>query len=67
ARANTARQALELLLAADARSVIAAVGEGMLAALRDYAGSVPDLAAVILDFAGAPLWQGGGASPGQSE
>lgn len=65
ARVNTARQALELLLAADARSVIAAVGEGMLAALRDYAGSVPDLAAVILDFAGAPLWQG--ASPGQSE
>jgi cobalt-precorrin-5B (C1)-methyltransferase len=57
-RANTARQALEILLAARARPVVAAVGGGMLAALGDYAGPGPGLAAVILDFAGAPLWQG---------
>jgi len=63
ARANTARQALEILLAAQARPVVAAVGERMLTALRDYAGPGPDLAAVILDFAGTSLWQG--KSPGQ--
>ena len=57
-RANTARQALEILLAARARPVVAAVGGGMLAALGDYAGPGPGLAAVILDFTGAPLWQG---------
>jgi cobalt-precorrin-5B (C1)-methyltransferase len=57
-RANTARQALEILLAAQARPVVAAVGERMLAALRDYAGPRPDLATVILDFAGVPLWRG---------
>ncbi len=63
-RANTGRQALDLLLAAQAQPVVAAVGEGMLAALREYAGPGPDLAAVILDFAGAPLWRG--ESAGQS-
>jgi len=57
ARANTARQALEILLAAQAPAVVAAVGARMLAALRDYAGDGPELAAVILDFAGNPLWQ----------
>jgi cobalt-precorrin-5B (C1)-methyltransferase len=57
-RANTARQALEILLAAKAQQVVAEVGERMLAALRDYAGSGPDLAAVILDFSGQPLWRG---------
>ncbi len=57
-RANTARQALEILLAAGAQPVVAAVGERMLAALGDYAGPGPELAAVILDFAGAPLWRG---------
>jgi hypothetical protein len=30
----------------------------MLTALGDYAGPGPGLAAVILDFTGAPLWQG---------
>jgi hypothetical protein len=30
----------------------------MLAALREYAGAGPGLAAVILDFAGQPLWRG---------
>jgi len=58
ARANTGRQALEILLAAQAQPVVAAVGARMLAALRDYAGPGPNLGAVILDFAGAPLWRG---------
>ncbi len=58
ARANTARQALEILLAAQARPVVVEVGAQMLAALRDYAGPGPDLSAVILDFAGLPLWRG---------
>ncbi|MEW6658490.1 MAG: cobalt-precorrin-5B (C(1))-methyltransferase [Thermodesulfobacteriota bacterium] len=58
ARANTGRQALEILLAAKAQPVVAAVGARMLAALRDYAGPGPNLAAVILDFAGVPLWRG---------
>ena len=57
-RANTARQALEILLAAQAQPVVAAVGKRMLAALRNYAGIGPGLAAVILDFDGEPLWQG---------
>jgi len=30
----------------------------MLAALRLFAGPGPELIAVILDFAGQPLWQG---------
>jgi cobalt-precorrin-5B (C1)-methyltransferase len=58
AGANTARQALELLAAAGAGSVVARVGAKMLAALQDYAGPGPQLAAVILDFAGQPLWWG---------
>jgi cobalt-precorrin-5B (C1)-methyltransferase len=58
ARANTARQTLEILLAAQARPVVAEVGKRMLAALRDYAGPGPGLATVILDFAGEPLWRG---------
>lgn len=57
AHSNTGRQALEILLAAEKQPVVAAVGEGMLAALREYAGPGPDLAAVILDFAGEPLWR----------
>jgi cobalt-precorrin-5B (C1)-methyltransferase len=57
-RANTARQALELVLAAQAPQVVAAVGARMLAALRSHAGPGPALAAVILDFAGLPLWRG---------
>jgi cobalt-precorrin-5B (C1)-methyltransferase len=57
-RANTVRQALEILLAARALPVVAAVGDRLLAALRPYAGPGPELTAVILDFAGQPLWQG---------
>jgi cobalt-precorrin-5B (C1)-methyltransferase len=57
-RSNTARQTLEILTAARAGQVVARVGERMLAALRDYAGPSPQLAAVVLDFDGATLWQG---------
>jgi cobalt-precorrin-5B (C1)-methyltransferase len=57
-QANTGRQALEILLAAQALPVVAEVGTRMLAALRGHAGPGPKLAAVILDFAGAPLWRG---------
>jgi cobalt-precorrin-5B (C1)-methyltransferase len=63
-QANTARQALEILLAARGLPVVAEVGLRMLAALRDYAGPGPGLAAVILDFAGLPLWRG--ESPGEA-
>jgi cobalt-precorrin-5B (C1)-methyltransferase len=58
AGANTARQALELLAAARADRVVARVGDRMLAALRDYTGPGPQLAAIILDFAGQQLWRG---------
>jgi cobalt-precorrin-5B (C1)-methyltransferase len=60
ARANTARQALEILTGAGAPRVVAEVGRRMLAALRLYAGPEPRLSAVILDFSGAALWQGEG-------
>ena len=63
AGANTARQALELLSAAGAGGVVARVGARMLAALREYAGPGPEVNAVMLDFNGAPLWQG--ESPGE--
>jgi len=58
ARANTARQALEILAAADAAAVVAEVGRRLLAALRTYAGPTPELTGVILDFSAATLWQG---------
>jgi cobalt-precorrin-5B (C1)-methyltransferase len=58
AGANTARQVLEILTGASAARVVARVGDRMLAALRDYAGPGPQLAAIILDFAGQQLWRG---------
>jgi cobalt-precorrin-5B (C1)-methyltransferase len=58
AAANTGRQALGILLAAQALPAVAEVGARLLAALRTYAGPSPALAAVILDFAGMPLWLG---------
>jgi len=59
ARANTARQALEILTGAGAATpVVAAVGRGLVEILRNFAGPEPRLAAVILDFSGAALWQG---------
>ena len=57
-RANTSRQALEILLTGRAHQVVAEVGARMLAALRGHARPGPKLAAVILDFAGQPLWRG---------
>jgi cobalt-precorrin-5B (C1)-methyltransferase len=59
ARANTAREALELLPAAHSQWVVAEVGRRMLAALREHARTGPELAAVILDFNGLPLFWGG--------
>jgi len=64
AGANTARQALELITEAGAGGVVAQVGGKMLAALREYAGSGPEVNAVMLDFAGLLLWRGD--SPGEA-
>jgi cobalt-precorrin-5B (C1)-methyltransferase len=58
ARANTARQALEILIQARTAEVIGQVGARMLAALRDYAGPGPVISAMILDFDGSLLWRG---------
>jgi cobalt-precorrin-5B (C1)-methyltransferase len=66
AHANTARQVLEILSAARAAAVVAAVGGRVLNWLRDFAGPGPELNAVLLDFSGAPLWRGqsaGGLEP----
>ncbi|MGA8571133.1 MAG: cobalt-precorrin-5B (C(1))-methyltransferase [Desulfobaccales bacterium] len=57
-RANTARQALQILAEARGGQVVGRVGARMLAALRDYAGPAPQLTAVVLDFDGAILWRG---------
>ncbi|MBM4295891.1 MAG: cobalt-precorrin-5B (C(1))-methyltransferase [Deltaproteobacteria bacterium] len=62
AGANTARQALEMLLAAPAPAVVARVGETMLAYLRIWGGSGSHLTAIILDPSGQGSWQG--ESPG---
>jgi cobalt-precorrin-5B (C1)-methyltransferase len=59
ARANTAREVLENLPAANSQAVIGEVGRRMLAALRNHAGPAPELAAVIMNFDGAPLFWGG--------
>jgi len=64
AGANTARQALQILMDARAGSVVARVGAALLAALRDYAGPGPKLTAITLDFDGSPLWRG--TSPGEA-
>jgi len=56
-RANTAREALELLLEAQAHQVLAEVGSRQLLHLRHLAGPHPRLTAVILNFDGQPLWQ----------
>jgi cobalt-precorrin-5B (C1)-methyltransferase len=57
AQANTARQALEILLRGQAAAVVSRVGARMLAALRDYAGPGPAINAIILNFDGSLLWQ----------
>jgi len=64
AGANTARQTLEILTKARAGQVVAYVGAGMLVALREYAGSGPEVNAVVLDFDGSLLWRG--ESPGEA-
>ncbi len=64
AQANTARQALELLQAAQAVGVVFRVGEGMLRHLRDFVGPGPHLEGIILDSGGQPLWKG--KSPGNN-
>jgi cobalt-precorrin-5B (C1)-methyltransferase len=58
ARANTARQALEILVRARAAAVVGRVGARMLAALRNYAGPGPMINAMILEFDGSLLWRG---------
>ena len=58
AQANTARHALELLLAAQAVDVVFRVGEEMLRYLRNFAGPGPHLEGIILDSGGRPLWKG---------
>jgi cobalt-precorrin-5B (C1)-methyltransferase len=59
ARANTTREVLENLPTASAQAVIGEVGRRMLAALRNHAGPAIELAAVIMNFDGAPLFWGG--------
>jgi cobalt-precorrin-5B (C1)-methyltransferase len=59
AKANTAREALEMLPAAQAQAMMAEVGRRMLLSLRQHVGPAPDLTAVILDFDGHPrFWEG---------
>ncbi len=56
AQANTARQVLEMLPEAHKKAMVAEVGRRMLAALRKLAGPSPELATVILDLDGLPLF-----------
>jgi cobalt-precorrin-5B (C1)-methyltransferase len=58
-QAHTAREVLEILPAGAREAVVGEVGRRMLEALRRHAGPVPELQAVILDFAGTVLFQGG--------
>jgi cobalt-precorrin-5B (C1)-methyltransferase len=58
-QANTARGALELLLAAGAQPVVIRVGEEMLRTLRSFADRPMHLSAVIFSSGGQLLWQGG--------
>lgn len=57
-QANTARGALELLLAAGAERVVAWVGEQMLSSLQSFADRPVSLRALIFSPAGVLLWQG---------
>jgi len=60
ARANTARQVLEMLSPREALQVAAEVGRRLWAALHVFTGAGVHLRAVILDFQDAVLWQGEG-------
>ncbi len=57
-QANTARGALELLLAAGALPVVARVGEEMLRTLKTFADRPVSLEALIFSSAGQLLWLG---------
>lgn len=58
ARVNTAREALEILPPGAREAVVGEVGRRLLLALRQHAGPLPELEAMILDFAGTPLFHG---------
>lgn len=57
-QANTARGALELLLGAGAREVVAQVGDRMLLSLRSFADRPMNVGAMIFSSEGMLLWQG---------
>jgi len=57
-RANTARGALDLLLAAGAQAVVGRVGEGMLRTLKTFADRPVRLQTLIFSSEGALLWRG---------
>jgi cobalt-precorrin-5B (C1)-methyltransferase len=57
-QANTARGALELLVAAGGLPVVTRVGEEMLRTLRSFADRPVDLEALIFATEGPLLWQG---------
>jgi cobalt-precorrin-5B (C1)-methyltransferase len=58
-QANTARGALDLLLAAGEHAVVARVGEEMLRTLKTFTDRPVALEALIFSSAGQLLWQGG--------
>lgn len=60
ARANTARQVLEMLPPAAREALAAEVGRRLLEALRMYVGPAVHLTAMILDSDGRPQWRGEG-------
>jgi cobalt-precorrin-5B (C1)-methyltransferase len=57
-QANTARGALELLLAAGAQPVVDRLGKEMLRSLRSFADRPVELEALIFSSEGALLWLG---------
>jgi cobalt-precorrin-5B (C1)-methyltransferase len=62
-RANTAREALEILPAPQSQAMVAQVGRRMLMALRQDAGPGPGLDVIILGFDGLPLfWECSGGA-----
>ncbi len=55
--ANTARQVMDILKEHDRIDLVAQVGERMLARVRELAGPVPEVRAVIIGFNGGVLFQ----------
>jgi cobalt-precorrin-5B (C1)-methyltransferase len=64
ARANTARQALDILRAEDLLNLVVEVGRRMLRAASGFAGPAMDVWAVILDYDGTVLYSG--SKPGET-